>query len=116
MDDAPECIDCGVCCFTTLPTAIRVSGDDHARMGELAEAFTAFHGHRCYMRIDESRGHCAALVVDARTRRFTCAIYDVRPSICRDLARNGPACAAERFEKGERPDALVERLRREVRK
>jgi Fe-S-cluster containining protein len=113
MEDAPGCVECGVCCFTTLPTAIRVSGDDHARMGDVADAFTVFHGHRCFMRVDEDRGHCAALRVDTDAKRFTCAIYEVRPAICRDLAWNGAACAAERFEKSDRPDVLIERLRQE---
>ena len=107
----PECLACGVCCFTTLPTAIRVTGDDHARMGELAEEFTFFHGNRCYVRVDEIRGHCSALRVDTERARFVCSIYEVRPQVCRDLAREGPACAAERHEKSTRPDVLLSQIR-----
>ena len=112
MSNAPDCLECGVCCFTDLPTAMRVSGDDHARMGDLAESFTVFHEHRCFMRIDEARGHCAALQFDAERGRFACAIYDVRPNVCRDLARGGAACEAERFAKSDRPDVLASSLRR----
>ncbi len=104
----PECVDCGLCCFTTLPTAIRVTGDDHTRMGEFAEGFTVFHGNRCYLRVDEPRGHCAALKVDPTGSRFACGIYPVRPDVCRDLARGGAACAAERHEKSGRLDRLWE--------
>lgn len=107
----PECLACGVCCFTTLPTAIRVTGDDHARMGDAAEKYAVFFGNRCYMRVDEGRGHCSALEVDVERRRFVCGIYEVRPEVCRDLAHGGRACAAERHEKSGRPDVLVARLR-----
>jgi Fe-S-cluster containining protein len=99
--DAPECLRCGACCFSTLETYVRVSGDDHARLGDAAESLVRFDGHRAYMRMVD--GHCAALVVDARSGRFVCSMYEARPDTCRDLARGSPACAGERETKRERP-------------
>lgn len=107
---APECLACGACCFTDNPAAIRVTGSDHARLGDLlAERFTAFVGHRCYMRLED--GHCAALDVHS-DGVFACAVYDARPSICRELSRGSPACNGERWEKVDRTVVALERLRR----
>jgi Fe-S-cluster containining protein len=111
MDDdaarrgVPDCLACGACCFSTLPEAVRVWGRDHERLGDRAEALTVFIGNRCYMRLVD--GHCAALVVDPIARRFACGAYDARPDVCRDLARGGAACEAERHEKGDRSRAFV---------
>ncbi|MET0284002.1 MAG: YkgJ family cysteine cluster protein [Polyangiales bacterium] len=93
-----ECLQCGACCFSRLDTYVRVSGDDHARLGEAADALTAFVGNRCYMRME--RGHCAALEVSPG--RYACRIYEQRPQVCRDLERGSPSCEAERHEKSER--------------
>ncbi len=105
----PECVACGACCFTTLPTAIRVTGEDYSRLGDRAETATLWVGNKCYMALAD--GHCAALVVTADAR-FECSLYAVRPAVCRDLARGGGSCAAERYEKSERPHVAVESLRR----
>lgn len=96
--DAPECLDCGACCFSDYPYAIRVWGDDHARLGDRADDLTVFHGHRCYMRLEG--GHCAALRVEGA--RFACDVYELRPAVCRDLARGSGQCRAERHAKRER--------------
>jgi hypothetical protein len=95
---------CGTCCFSTLPEYVRVFGCDLDRMDEEAQKYTHFLGNRCYMRVDE--GRCAALVIDvepASGPRFVCAIYDMRPDVCRSLERGTGACLGERHEKGERP-------------
>jgi Fe-S-cluster containining protein len=99
--EAPQCLTCGACCFSTLETYVRVSGDDHARLGALAEELVVFVGNRAYMRI--VGGRCAALRVDAQERRFVCTVYDVRPQACRDLARGSPQCMGEIATKQERP-------------
>lgn len=96
-DSVPgDCLRCGVCCFSTLETYVRVSGADWARLGADAERVTHFIGHRAYMRLTD--GHCAALrprrAHDGATEWF-CTIYDRRPQICRDLARGSPACLGE---------------------
>lgn len=111
--EVPECTACGTCCFSTLPEYVRVFGCDLDRMDDRAQAYTHFLGNRCYMRIED--GRCAALVIDPRARRFTCAIYEMRPDVCRSLERGTGACLGERQEKGERPLLAAERLVRAVR-
>jgi uncharacterized protein len=92
-DEFPDCVHCGACCFSPSERYVQVSGDDHARLGDAAEMLTQFIGHRCYMRMES--GHCAALQV--RTDgTFLCSVYEQRPSLCRELARGGPACDVER--------------------
>lgn len=107
-DELPACVACGACCFTDLPTAIRVTGDDHARLGEHAETLTVWVGNKCYMAL--AQGHCAALTV-TREGGFVCGIYEQRPAVCRDLVRGGGGCAAERYAKSERPHAALVTLR-----
>jgi Fe-S-cluster containining protein len=97
----PECLACGACCFSTLETYVRVSGDDHERLGDRAEALVRFEGTRAYMRMTD--GHCAALVVDAASGALVCGTYETRPAVCREMERGGAACAGERETKGERP-------------
>lgn len=108
-DSAPACLECGACCFSTLPTAIRVTGDDYDRLGVAAEELVHFVGNRAYMRL--SQGHCAALAIET-SGRFVCTVYDARPSICRELARGSPQCAGELFAKKSRPEELLIELRR----
>ena len=104
----PPCLGCGACCFSNLETYARVTGFDHERLADQAEALTVFVGNRCYMKMLD--GHCAALVVDAETQRFVCSIYETRPAVCRELERSSPAGQAEIHEKGDRPRALLQVL------
>ncbi len=78
-----------------------MSGDDHARFGERADALVTFDGVRAYMRMVD--GHCGALQIDARSGQFVCSTYATRPQVCRDLARGSGACQGERETKAERP-------------
>ena len=94
-----DCTTCGTCCFSHLQTYVSVTGDDHARLGDDAEAYVEFDGNRAFMRME--RGHCAALRIEGE--RFLCAVYAARPDTCRDLARDSAECAGEIFSKGERP-------------
>jgi len=77
-----------------------VTGDDWARLGDVAERVAHFLGHRAFMKM--TGGHCAALEIrrapDGETE-FFCTLYDRRPQICRDLARGSPECAGERATK-----------------
>ncbi len=95
-----DCQSCGACCFSSLETYVRVSGDDWTRLGGEADQVAHFIGHRAYLRMDH--GHCTALAVtrtcDGHTH-FTCSIYDRRPQVCRDLVRGSPSCEAERMVK-----------------
>jgi Fe-S-cluster containining protein len=88
---------------------VRVFGCDWDRMDDAARAYTHFLGNRCYLRLDE--GRCAALQIEPGPR-FLCAIYEVRPDVCRALERGSGACRGERHEKGERPLIAAERLLR----
>ncbi|MFT3922752.1 MAG: YkgJ family cysteine cluster protein [Myxococcales bacterium] len=95
----PECLRCGACCFGDGERYVPVTGDDHARLGDNAEALTVFIGNRCYMRMEQ--GHCAALQL-TRDGAFICSVYPQRPETCRELARGGAACQAELQHKSER--------------
>lgn len=102
-DDSAACLRCGVCCFSRLDTYVRVSGEDWSRLGAEAGRVAHFIGHRAYLRMHD--GHCAALETrrtpDGEPRYF-CTIYELRPQVCRDLARGSPQCEAERERKGDR--------------
>jgi hypothetical protein len=108
-DDAPECLSCGACCFSQLETYVRVTGDDHARLGDDVATLVRFVDNRAFMAM--TGGHCAALRVDHATARFVCSVYETRPAICRELARGSPECAGERATKADRP-LLALRTRR----
>lgn len=84
---------------------VRVTGDDHERLGADAAALTHFIGNRCYMRMHKD-GHCGALRVG--DGRFVCSVYGNRPQVCRDLERGSPVCEAEIERKGDSPSALVQ--------
>jgi Fe-S-cluster containining protein len=91
-----DCTRCGACCFSDSPRHARVTGDDHARLGDDADRLVAFlDDNRAYMRLATLRGEsaCAALAIDGE--RFLCSVYDRRPQVCRDLQRGSPACDGE---------------------
>src|SRR5258708_39575866 len=106
MPPLPECLACGACCFSQLETYVRVTGDDHARLGSRAEDLVWFDGNRAYMRMVD--GRCAALRVERTSGQFVCSAYETRPQTCRDLARGSGACLGEIASKYDRPrPALV---------
>ncbi len=80
---------------------MRVSGEDFARLGDLAGALVAWSGNRAYMRMRD--GRCAALRVDAGSGAFVCTAYAVRPRVCRELERGSPECQGELAAKSDRP-------------
>jgi hypothetical protein len=91
---------------------VRVFGVDWDRMDERAQSFTVWQESRCFMRMDGEGGRCAALDVDARTGRFSCGVYEMRPDVCRSLERGSGGCRGELEAKAGRPEALVALLRR----
>ena len=101
LSDVPACLACGTCCFSLLDTFVKVTGDDYARLAARAEELAWFDGTHAYMRMVE--GHCSALEIDAATGTFVCSAYELRPQVCRDLARASGNCLAERDAKSERP-------------
>ena len=105
-----DCTTCGACCFSHAPDYLRVFGSDYERLGDHAERLTHFIGNRVYMRLEN--GHCAALVVDPASGRFTCSIYERRPAVCRWLERGSGYCHAERLEKSGRAEQRLVSLRK----
>jgi Fe-S-cluster containining protein len=90
------CQACGACCFSQLPTFVRVSGKDWSRLGPATNRVAHFIGNRAYMRL--VGGHCAALRIGrdlTGNLAFFCTVYENRPEICRNLDRGSPACLAE---------------------
>ncbi len=109
MAIVPECLECGACCFSRLETYVRVSGDDHARLGERADELAHFDGNRAYMRMVD--GHCGALRVNGETGRLGCDAYQTRPDVCRELVPASSACLGEISVKAERPLSALRRAR-----
>ena len=108
MPPTPDCLRCGVCCFSKLETYVRVTGDDWSRLGPAAERVARFIGNKAYMQMRD--GHCAALelrMAEDGAREYFCAIYAERPETCRELARGSPQCAGEVALKGDRPATAV---------
>lgn len=109
-----DCTTCGACCFSETERHVRVSGDDYERLGDDAEAWVTWLGNEPYLRLaplaPETNGApevraCAALRVEGS--RFLCAIYERRPTTCRELERGSGACAGERATKAERPRRVL---------
>lgn len=88
--EAPECLDCGLCCWSDNPRYVFVSASDLERLapGE-REPLTWSDGETRYMRVEG--GRCAAL------RGATCTIYERRPDPCRAFPRGGVGCRAARM-------------------
>lgn len=115
---APEnCMTCAACCFSESPRHARVTGDDHARLGDDAESLVTWLGNEAFMRIatvchaSPSLHGCAALSVDPERGTFACSIYERRPQVCRELERGSPACRGELDAKAERPRRALTILR-----
>lgn len=111
MSTPANCLHCGVCCFSQLEAYVRVDGRDWDRLGDDAERWATFIGHRAFMRMDA--GHCAALEVRrgaTGAAEYFCRVYERRPQICRDLARGSPECEGERATKGARVHGGVSHL------
>jgi Fe-S-cluster containining protein len=102
------CLECGTCCFSNLEASVRVTGDDHQRLGDAADELVNFVGNRAYMRLAD--GHCAALRIELEGR-FVCTVYETRPDACRDLERASPNCAGELFTKAGRAQTRLVQLR-----
>jgi len=89
---------------------VPVSGDDHARLGDLAEQYVHFAGNKAFLRMRD--GHCAALVIDPERGHFVCSVYEARPETCRVLERGSPECEGERWAKADRPVSALSLVRR----
>jgi Fe-S-cluster containining protein len=95
VNAAPECLACGVCCFSPSDQYIWVNGADWTLLGTDAERLAHFIGNRAFMKMQD--GHCAALEIRREAGQrpvFFCTIYEKRPIICHALGRGSPECAA----------------------
>jgi uncharacterized protein len=88
---------------------VRVTGADHARLGDAVNTLVQFDGNQAFMRMED--GHCAALSYDMPSKEWRCGTYETRPQTCRDLERGSSQCEAERDAKAARPHALLLLLR-----
>ena len=94
--DLEDCQDCGACCFGGEPH-VPLLGRDHAFLSvDELHTMTVWVGNLCFMKMVDS--HCVAL--DLSAGRFTCSIYERRPSICREYERGGAECQADREKRG----------------
>lgn len=108
-----DCTRCGACCFSESPRHARVTGDDHARLGDDAERLVAFIGNQAFMRLAGAEGgpsRCAALELDPASGTFLCSVYARRPAVCRELERGSGACQGEIATKGARPARALAQL------
>lgn len=112
LESPAPCLECGTCCFSNLETSVRVTGDDHERLGAAGEALVHFVGNRAYMRFAD--GHCAALRIEL-SGRFVCTVYETRPATCRNLERGSRQCAGELLAKAGRAAERLVQLRRATR-
>jgi uncharacterized protein len=114
-DEPPaDCRTCAACCFSESARHARVSGDDHARLGDDAERLVEWIGNLAFMRLEHVAGSaihkCAALAIDPVLGTFACSIYETRPEVCRELARGSDACRGELATKGDRPKRALKVL------
>lgn len=96
MEIPPDCLHCGVCCFSKSGAYVRVSERDWERLGTDADRWARRVGGQAFMRMED--GHCLALRVTTPRGDlpcFFCEIYERRPQVCRDLARGREACRTE---------------------
>src|SRR5690349_2908349 len=90
-----DCTRCAACCFSESVHHARVTGEDHARLGDDAEELVTWVGNTAFMRIEpigdapDALHRCVALAIDPELGTFACSIYERRPQVCRDLERGG---------------------------
>lgn len=109
MDTNYDCTTCGACCYGRRDY-VQVFPHDAARLGpektaqyvdESADEIPASVGRasepRRFMKMVD--GHCCALRTEV-PGRFTCAIYEDRPVLCRALEPGSSSCLEARARRG----------------
>jgi Fe-S-cluster containining protein len=109
LGDDYDCRSCGACCFGKRDY-VQVFAHDAARLGaartaELVApavgAIPASVGRpsepRRFMKM--VGGRCSALSAD-KHHRFSCTVYEDRPTLCRALEPGGDACLEARARAG----------------
>ncbi|MEO7091674.1 MAG: YkgJ family cysteine cluster protein [Polyangiales bacterium] len=101
MSAALDCQTCGACCHGDEGW-VHVDAADDARVDEspalAAHVVLTRHGGYVKRSLRMVKGACAALA--ATPSGVTCTIYDVRPSVCRELESGSDACHAARRARG----------------
>jgi uncharacterized protein len=93
------CTTCGACCASFRVDFARVELDDAGGMVPAGLAVD-INGSLCRMRgTDHASPRCAALVGPVGTQ-VHCAIYEWRPSPCREFDAGSDACARARSRHG----------------
>jgi Fe-S-cluster containining protein len=102
VDRIQPCLECGACC-----ASFRVDFSSHeseACGGSVPEGLAVeVTSSICRMRgTDHARPRCAALIGRVG-ESASCAIYEWRPSPCREFAAGSDACASARARHGLAP-------------
>jgi len=94
-EPALDCQTCGACCRAAYHS-VEVSPRDPVVKAQ--PGYVIDRGH--YLEIKRSGDRCAALhggeLVDGKTTRFHCAIYDDRPKTCREFTLGSAHCLTAR--------------------
>ncbi|MCB1978400.1 MAG: YkgJ family cysteine cluster protein [Burkholderiaceae bacterium] len=96
------CLSCGACCASFRVDFSVVERSDHG--GTVPDGLTVdVTDSFCRMRgTDHSPPRCAALTGTVG-QRAACAIYEWRPSPCREFAAGSDACERARMRRGMAP-------------
>ncbi len=88
--EAPfDCQDCGACCRSAYHSVTITEGD---AVEKLHPALLVVHEN--YTELRREGDHCAALITEGARHR--CAIYDDRPTCCRDFTNGEQHCVTAR--------------------
>jgi hypothetical protein len=84
-----DCRDCGACCRSAYHSVTISEGDSIATRHP-----TLLVHHESYSEVRREGDHCAAL--RETDKQFLCAVYEDRPTCCRDFANAGQNCITAR--------------------
>lgn len=88
-EPALDCQDCGACCREAYHSVTIADGD------EVAVRHPSLVVHRdSYIELRREDGHCVALKLSGD--RYSCTIYDDRPTCCREFENAGEHCLTAR--------------------
>lgn len=92
-----DCQTCGACCHGDEGWVhVDAADDERVETSPALAAHVVLTRHGGYVKrsLRMVRGACAALT--KTPTGVTCSIYDVRPTVCRELESGSPACHAAR--------------------
>jgi len=92
MADPNPCTSCGACCTYSREWP-RFTTETDAELEAIPAAFIGPRGMRCV------GDRCSALEGDVG-HKTSCAIYDIRPEVCRSCSPGDPECNTARHKIG----------------